>query len=345
MTDPSSSCLDVISYQVEELRQRLEEKNKLIEKKTQAAMSTTQDRNKLTQDLQELRDHIDIKDRKINVLQRKVCESSSLPLPFHWLLNKRTVHSIVLILQSIYSLVLLSPMTSPAMKPSFLESLVIHITSHFLSLSLLYGSLYWQSENLEDLLKEKDNQLEAARSRISQIEAHHSTSEGTLSSLEEAIADKDKQITQLREQRDRADKDRDQERDLHERELAEMKMKLHAVEAEIEKLQVNVIFLMLSFHNIFPSFLSNHSQAVTTISHSCSKSRTNHCVVGAAACDFGFPFASTSICVLQETLEFCFRLSFDPFMTLLFLLTRLSFFHWSLVSETSALYWLESPIE
>lgn len=58
---------------MEELRQRLEEKNKLIEKKTQAAMATSQDKNKLAAELQEFRDHIDIKDRKINVLQRKVC--------------------------------------------------------------------------------------------------------------------------------------------------------------------------------------------------------------------------------------------------------------------------------
>lgn len=44
----------------------------MIEKKTHQSMMTTQDRNKLNQDLQELRDHIDIKDRKINVLHRKV---------------------------------------------------------------------------------------------------------------------------------------------------------------------------------------------------------------------------------------------------------------------------------
>lgn len=99
-------------------------------------------------------------------------------------------------------------------------------------------------------MKEKDNQLEAARGRLSQIEAHHSTSEGTLSSLEEAIADKDKQIAQLREQRDRADKDRDQERELHERELAEIKMKLHAVEAETEKLQVRIFFTPFCFKYI-----------------------------------------------------------------------------------------------
>ena len=62
----------VRSGQVEELRSRLDEKNKLIEKKTHQSMMTSQDKNKLNLEMQELRDHIEIKDRKINVLQRKV---------------------------------------------------------------------------------------------------------------------------------------------------------------------------------------------------------------------------------------------------------------------------------
>ena len=57
--------------------------------------------------------------------------------------------------------------------------------------------------------------------------------------MEEAIADKDKQMTQLREQRDRAEQEVREEKDLHERELAEYRMKISSVEAEIEKLQVN----------------------------------------------------------------------------------------------------------
>lgn len=92
-------------------------------------------------------------------------------------------------------------------------------------------------ENLEDLLKEKDNQVDMARARLSAIQAHHSTSEGALSSLEEAIGDKDKQIVQLREQRDRAEQERNEERDLHERQLAEYRMKMHALESEMDKLQ------------------------------------------------------------------------------------------------------------
>lgn len=112
-------------YQVEELRNRLEEKNRMIEKKTQGAMQSQQERNRAATELTELKEHMDIKDRKINVLQRKI-------------------------------------------------------------------------ENLEDLLKEKDNQVDMARARLTAMQAHHCSSEGALTSLEEAIGDKDKQVNLLR---------------------------------------------------------------------------------------------------------------------------------------------------
>lgn len=63
---------NMLQSDVEELRTRLEEKNRMIEKKTQGAMTAVQDRNRMTNELTELKDHMDIKDRKINVLQRKV---------------------------------------------------------------------------------------------------------------------------------------------------------------------------------------------------------------------------------------------------------------------------------
>lgn len=62
---------------MEELRTRLEEKNRLIEKKTQSAVQAVQERNKMSNELVELKDHMDIKDRKINVLQRKVSIASN----------------------------------------------------------------------------------------------------------------------------------------------------------------------------------------------------------------------------------------------------------------------------
>jgi chromosome segregation ATPase len=97
-----------------------------------------------------------------------------------------------------------------------------------------------QIENLEDLLKEKDNQVDMARARLTAMQAHHCSSEGALSSLEEALGDKEKQMAQLREQRDRAERDKAEERELHERELAEFRMKLHAANSDIETLQARL---------------------------------------------------------------------------------------------------------
>lgn len=107
------------------MRNRLEEKNRLIEKKTQGVLQQQQERNRTVTELAEIKEHMDIKDRKINVLQRKI-------------------------------------------------------------------------ENLEDLLKEKDNQVDMARARLTAMQAHHCSSEGALTSLEEAIGDKEKQMSMLR---------------------------------------------------------------------------------------------------------------------------------------------------
>lgn len=60
---------NMLQADVEELRQRLEEKNRHIEKKTQQQQ---QERARAAAEIAELREHMDIKDRKINVLQRKV---------------------------------------------------------------------------------------------------------------------------------------------------------------------------------------------------------------------------------------------------------------------------------
>lgn len=53
-------------------------------------------------------------------------------------------------------------------------------------------------ENLEDLLKEKDNQVDMARARLTAMQAHHCSTDGALSSLEEQIGDKEKQVSMLR---------------------------------------------------------------------------------------------------------------------------------------------------
>lgn len=54
----------------------------MIEKKTQGTMHTVQEKNRLQTELTELKEHMDIKDRKINVLQRKVFINDDIPISF-----------------------------------------------------------------------------------------------------------------------------------------------------------------------------------------------------------------------------------------------------------------------
>lgn len=60
---------NMLQGDVEEMRQRLEEKNRQFEKKTGQHQ---QERQRAGAEVAEMREHMDIKDRKINVLQRKV---------------------------------------------------------------------------------------------------------------------------------------------------------------------------------------------------------------------------------------------------------------------------------
>lgn len=92
------------------------------------------------------------------------------------------------------------------------------------------------------------------------MQAHHCTSEGALYSLEEAIGDKDKQMNQLREQRDRAEKDKEEERDLHEREVTEYKLKLHALECDIDKLNSRLDRVMTEKERIESRLESSQSE-------------------------------------------------------------------------------------
>merc|ERR1711988_229532 len=60
---------NMLQLDVDELRGKLEDKNKTIEKKTAQALHATQEKNRISNELGDLRDQIDIKDRKVNVLQ------------------------------------------------------------------------------------------------------------------------------------------------------------------------------------------------------------------------------------------------------------------------------------
>ena len=52
-------------------------------------------------------------------------------------------------------------------------------------------------DNLEDLIKEKEALVTSTKSKLASLQADHNTSGTAMSSLEELITDKEKQIERL----------------------------------------------------------------------------------------------------------------------------------------------------
>ena len=63
---------------VDRLREKLKEKETDVESKDKLVTNAQTDKKRVEAELAELRDHMDIKDRKINVLQRKVSPGTLL---------------------------------------------------------------------------------------------------------------------------------------------------------------------------------------------------------------------------------------------------------------------------
>lgn len=114
--------------------------------------------------------------------------------------------------------------------------------------------------HLDSLLSDRESQLERTRLNRGvgdlQFEGLHGqqlpVDRNILNHLEESLGDKEKQISLLRDQRDRAEHELNEERDSHERSIKEYKMKLNSMKFEMEKIQV-------SSHNY--SILSSFHQA------------------------------------------------------------------------------------
>lgn len=60
------------SFQVDALRLRLEEKESFLNKKTKQLQDLTEEKGTLAGEIRDMKDMLEVKERKINVLQKKV---------------------------------------------------------------------------------------------------------------------------------------------------------------------------------------------------------------------------------------------------------------------------------
>ena len=62
----------MVVFQVVSLQERLKEKDEMIRQKGQQLVATQNDKKRVDLELSELRDHLNIREHKLNMLQKKV---------------------------------------------------------------------------------------------------------------------------------------------------------------------------------------------------------------------------------------------------------------------------------
>lgn len=66
------TCFNCATLQVDALRLRLEEKESFLNKKTKQLQDLTEEKGTLAGEIRDMKDMLEVKERKINVLQKKV---------------------------------------------------------------------------------------------------------------------------------------------------------------------------------------------------------------------------------------------------------------------------------
>ncbi|XP_005103673.1 ERC protein 2 isoform X2 [Aplysia californica] len=101
------------------------------------------------------------------------------------------------------------------------------------------NNLQRKIEGLEDTIREKEDQLSQARIRLTSAFTE-SPSDGTLSALEDALVEKDKQIEKLKEQREKSEQEHQEETDGLMKKSLELKANLDSLQKELTAKQTEI---------------------------------------------------------------------------------------------------------
>ncbi|XP_059151047.1 ELKS/Rab6-interacting/CAST family member 1-like [Physella acuta] len=101
------------------------------------------------------------------------------------------------------------------------------------------SSLQRKIEGLEDTIREKEDQLSQARVRLTTTFTE-SPSDSTLSALEDGLAEKDKQIERLKDQREQIEKEHQEEIDIYMKKAQDLKNNLDSLQKELTAKQTEI---------------------------------------------------------------------------------------------------------
>ncbi|XP_019947935.2 ELKS/Rab6-interacting/CAST family member 1-like isoform X2 [Paralichthys olivaceus] len=160
----------ILQTEVDALRLRQEEKESFLSKKSQQISELTDEKSTQQGEITDLKDMLDVKERKVNVLQKKI-------------------------------------------------------------------------ENLQDQLRDKEKQLSGLKDRIKSLQTDTSNTDTALGTLEEALAEKERIIERLKEQREREEREKGEEMESSKKELKELREKVSQLQADLADRETSVLDL------------------------------------------------------------------------------------------------------
>uniref|UniRef100_A0AAQ4NNL1 ELKS/RAB6-interacting/CAST family member 1a n=1 Tax=Gasterosteus aculeatus aculeatus TaxID=481459 RepID=A0AAQ4NNL1_GASAC len=174
-------------YQVDALRLRLEEKESTLNKKSKQIQEVSEEKGTLNGEIHDLKDMLEVKERKVNVLQKKI-------------------------------------------------------------------------ENLQEQLRDKEKQMSSLKERVKSLQADTSNTDTALTTLEESLAEKERIIERLKEQRDRDDREKTEEIDSNKKELKELKEKLSLLQGDLSDRETSLLDLKEHASSLASSGLKKDSK-------------------------------------------------------------------------------------
>ncbi|XP_028255800.1 ELKS/Rab6-interacting/CAST family member 1-like isoform X5 [Parambassis ranga] len=98
-------------------------------------------------------------------------------------------------------------------------------------------------ENLLDQLRDKEKQLSGLKDRVKSLQTDTSNTDTALGTLEEALAEKERIIERLKEQREREDREKGEEMESSKKELKELREKVSQLQADLADRETLVLDL------------------------------------------------------------------------------------------------------
>ncbi|XP_060885581.1 ELKS/Rab6-interacting/CAST family member 1-like isoform X1 [Labrus mixtus] len=98
-------------------------------------------------------------------------------------------------------------------------------------------------ENLQDQLRDKEKQLGGLKDRVKSLQTDTSNTDTALGTLEEALAEKERIIERLKEQREREDREKGEEVEISKKELKELREKVSQLQADLSDRETTVLDL------------------------------------------------------------------------------------------------------